>query len=301
MDECVYPIQIEKVGEYLVVLDIGNNSQRLSVYTLSGKLIQRFGNLGHAENEIGNIGHFFKLNEHQISVHKPNGILIYDLDSLEEAGLKYKFMPIKINSVGIQDVYPDSSGVLCFLNSHEERFSFTDKDGTTFNYNIYPKGFVDNTNDLRAVFNYAPIFGVDMKNKRFCFGTYIGGLLETFQITSNGIESCGENELFKSKYKELENGAVSWSEESLMGFQAISVGEDYIYTLLNGAKGECLMRGELSGNTDKITVFNWTATKNSEIQVGHYMLSMCVSEKEKKAYAICFENGNGFYLICITW
>lgn len=58
LDECVYPVQIEKVGDYLVVLDVGNKSQCLAAFSLGGELVQRFGDAGRAENEVGEVSHF---------------------------------------------------------------------------------------------------------------------------------------------------------------------------------------------------------------------------------------------------
>lgn len=140
-----------------------------------------------------------------------------------------------------------------------------------------------------------------MKNKRFCSGTYIGGVLETFQILPDGIKLCGVNELFSSSYNMFDNGAVSWDENSRIGFDAISIGSDHIYTLLSGAKGELLKKGGQASFADKITVFNWDATLHSEIFIGHNMLSMCVSEEQKELYAICYRQGADFYLVHATW
>lgn len=301
LDMCIYPIQIEKVGDYLVILDLGNKTQCLSAYSLDGELIQRFGNAGHAANEVNEVSHFFKMDEHRISVNKPGGILYFDLDSFDGSNCQYEYKHIKTSPVSVHSIYADSLGVLCLSNSKEERFSYTNEEGSTFVYNSYPTEFIDQPNDQQAVFNYAPKFGVDMKKKRFCVGTYIGGILETFQISSSGIESLGKNELFRSKYKKFENGAVSWNEKSQIGFDAISIGDEHIYTLLSGAKGDCLLKGEQASFADKITVFNWDATLHSEIYVGHNMLSLCVSEERKEIYAICYKQGESFYLIHATW
>ena len=81
----------------------------------------------------------------------------------------------------------------------------------------------------RLFFNYAPRYDIDMIKKRFCIGTYIGGILETFKISSSGIEPCGMNKLFKSRYTKFDNGAVSWNDESQIGFDDISAEPDHIY------------------------------------------------------------------------
>lgn len=301
LDMCAYPIQIEKVGNHLVVLDLGNKTQCLLAYSLDGELIQRFGNVGHAANEVSDVSHFFKMDEHRISVSKPGGVLFFNLDSLDGSNYQYEYKRMERTPVSVHDMYVDSLGVLCFLNSTEDRFSYTNEEGHTVAYNDYPEASVDDLNDQQAIFNYAPRFAVDMKNKRFCMGTYIGGIFETFQISSNGIEPLGKNILFKSNYKKFDNGAVSWEKESKIGFDAISTGEKHIYTLLSGAQGDCLLKGDQTSFTDKITVFNWDATLHSEVHVGHNMLSMCVSEEQKEIYAICYKQGESFYLIRATW
>lgn len=301
LDMCVYPIQIEKMNNCLVILDIGNNIQCLSAYSPEGKLLRRFGNIGKAANEVNEVSHFFRVNDSTISVHKPGGILYYYLNDIYEANCNSEMERIDENRVSIHDIYADSTGVLCLSNSDEERFSYTDSKGNRISYNSYPSGCVDYPGDEQAVFNYAIKYGVDMDNKRFCVGTYIGGVLETFQISAGGFEPLGVNKLFESKYTKFDNGAVSWNEESRMGFDAICAEKNKIYTLLSGAKGALLKKGEHTSFTDKITVFNWDATIHSEIHIGHNMLSMCVSEERKEIYAICYRQSGNFYLIHATW
>ena len=190
---------------------------------------------------------------------------------------------------------------LFFSKLLDERFSYKYIRCQILIYKSYPDACVDNSNDQQAVFNYAPKYDVDMTENRFCFFLYIGGVLETFKISSSGIEPIGMNKLFQSKYTKFDNGAVSWNEKSLIGFDAISAEPDHIYTLLSGAKGNRLLKGEQDSFTDKITVFNWDATINSEIHIGHNMLSMCVSEERNELYAICYKRGGSFYLIHATW
>lgn len=301
LDKCVYPIQIERVGDYLIILDVGNQTQRLSAYSLDGELVHRFGDVGKAANEVNGISHFFRMDDNTISVHKPGGVLYYRLDSLNESIVKYEYKRFAQTPVSVHDMYADGNGVFCLLNSSNERFSYICNDGQVLVYKSYPDACVDNPNDQQAVFNYAPRYDIDMIKKRFCIGTYIGGILETFKISSSGIEPCGMNKLFKSRYTKFDNGAVSWNDESQIGFDDISAEPDHIYTLLSGAKGKSLLKGEQASFADKITVFNWDATINSEIHIGHNMLSMCVSEERNELYAICYKQGESFYLIHATW
>ena len=301
LDKCVYPIQIERVGDKLIVLDIGNQTHRLSAYSLDGELIHMFGDVGKAANEVNEVSHFFRMDDNTISVHKHGGILYYRLDSINESIIKYEYKRFDQAIVSVHDIYADDKGVLCLSNSLDERFSYKYNRGQTLIYKSYPDACVDNSNDQQAVFNYAPKYDVDMTENRFCIGTYIGGVLETFKISSSGIEPIGMNKLFQSKYTKFDNGAVSWNEKSLIGFDAISAEPDHIYTLLSGAKGNRLLKGEQDSFTDKITVFNWDATINSEIHIGHNMLSMCVSEERNELYAICYKRGGSFYLIHATW
>lgn len=91
LDKCVYPIQIERVGDHLIILDIGNQTQRLSAYSLDGELVHRFGDVGKAANEVNGISHFFRMDDNTISVHKPGGVLYYRLDSLNESIVKYEY------------------------------------------------------------------------------------------------------------------------------------------------------------------------------------------------------------------
>ena len=300
LDLCVYPIHIERVGNYLVVLDAGNKNQCLSAYSLDGTLIQQFGDFGKAANEVNEVFHFFKVDDHTISVCKPGGILYFQLDSLEEFRYKYEYKQMGF-PMGIHDVYADSLGILRFSFSNNERFAYIDRDGDCFIYNSYPTGCVENPDDEMSVFNYKPGIGMDMLNKRFCVGTYIGGVLETFNITAEGIKPNGVNMMFNSEYTKFDNGAVSWNKDSRIGFDAICAGTDHIYALLSGAKGDCLINGEKESFSDKITVFNWDATIDSEIYVGHNMLAVSVSEDRKELYAICYNPGESFYMVHASW
>lgn len=302
METCIYPVQIERIGDYLVILDLGNKSQCLAAYSLEGDLIYRFGNKGNAEDEVNEVSHFFKIDDNKLSVRKPGGILYYDLSDLTDSICNHAYIDVKGLPISVHDICADSSGIISLSNSDDERFSYTDiNSGETFTYNTYPAEFVGETDFQQAVFNYAPKFCVDMKEKRFCIGTYIGGILETFAITSEGIEPSGINRMFSSKFTKFDNGAVSWNKDSCIGFYNISADGDHIYTLLSRASGEHLINGDEDSFTDKISVFDWEANLHSEIIIGHNMISMCVSEARKEIYAICFKQSEGFYLIHASW
>ncbi len=301
LTECIYPYQMEKVGEHLIIRDLGNPSQLLFSLDLEGNQEKHFANKGRAENEVGEIGRFHRIDSSRISIAKQNGLLIFHIDSIcnqskqSHTFLRFPEVPYIVSNANLTE-----HGFLMSLTSDSARFCLAGKDGSLHTYNEYPNGFVDEEADVRAVVNYAANYSIDPRSERFCTGTYIGGMLQTFRIENKKIKLIGTNILFKSHYHKLQNGAVSWDEKSKIGFDAIAAKEHQIYTLLNQNEGIVLKNGGPNPFATSITVFDWDARPAKIIEVGLPMMCLCVSDSENEAYAIHYADSD-LHLIRIRW
>lgn len=148
--------------------------------------------------------------------------------------------------------------------------------------------------------NYDTQFRTSGTSARFFAGTYIGGMLETFAVRDGRIERTGSCILYKSKYNRLEDGAVSWDATSTIGFDDISAGERFIYTLLNRNEGKALIEGDENPFARAVCVFDWEARPRKVIDVGVPLMCLCVCEEEAQAYAVHF-GADGLYLLRLRW
>lgn len=298
---CVYPVQMEKIGKHLVVLDKGNQSSALASYDLNGREELHFANKGHTANEVDVVQSFHKMDESRLAIAKRQGLLVFDVDSLCGGGERTsEFRRTPDFPYVVTDFDALAGGFLAVAFSDSARFCFaTDRDSVS-TYNHYPAGFVDKAEDLRAVVNYNAQFRTSGASARFCVGTYIGGLLETFAVRDGRIENIGSCVLYKSKYNRLEDGAVSWDATSTIGFDDISAGEHFIFTLLNQNEGKALIEGDKNPFARAITVFDWEARPRKIIAVGVPLMCLCACEEDAQAYAIHY-GADGLYLLRLRW
>jgi len=301
LSECFYPTRIVKAGQHFVVHDLGNPASALVAYDMEGNLEFHFANKGHATNEVEFTAGFHKIDGNKIAIYKQGGILTFDMDSVDERGHGgYSFRKMPVLPYSVQDASVAAGGFVTSVVSDSVRFCLAESNGNTHTYGKCPEDFVDSEQDRLAVTNYASRLRVSPDGKRFCQGTYIGAMLETFAIEDDAIVPTGTNILYKSEYKKMDNEAVSWDEKTTIGFDDICACEKQIYTILNQNKGQVLIDGGANPFGQSITVFDWNAQPQKVIHVGVPMMCLCVEEQNNEAYAIQFDS-SGLYLLHLTW
>lgn len=157
-------------------------------------------------------------------------------------------------------------------------------------YGDYPK-IADNPEHNRAIFGSYTVMGFDDAHKRFVQGTYIGGILDIFQITDkNSIAPLHTTYLYKPLYESVDQAPshISWGNETTIGFHALDCSNRYIYTLLNGVKGSAFK--EIDAIFDPpypnhISIFDWN---------GQPIRSVVL---DKKVSAIAIKDDNTAYLV----
>lgn len=301
LTDCAYPTQMEKVGQHIIVYDMGNPASALVAYDLAGKVEIHFAHKGHATNEVENMTGFRKLDDSHIALYKHGGILTYNVDSLIGKSQKaYSLQQFPQLPYAVQDAGAWGKSFVASVVSDSARFCFVDATGNILSYNECPDGFVDNKRDKVAVTSYAALFRMAPDKQRFCQGTYIGGMLETFAIKDGAIVSTGHCILYKSEYQKFDNGSVSWDKRSTIGFDDIYPAQRNIYTIMNRNKGDVLIEGKENPFGQSITVFDWNARPKQIIHVGLSLMCLCVDEEKQEAYAVHYGN-NGIYLLHLSW
>ena len=301
LEQCTYPVQIEKVGNRLLVLDLAAREKVMMSFDLDSRGVTHFAARGHAENEVAEVARFHKIDEHRISIYKPNGLLVFNIASVcAKSSISHEFMGLPSVEHVVKDAIKAKDGFVALVQADSARFCLLSQEKVVSSYNDYPQNFVDKEEDVKPVVNYASRFSAVNDGSRFCMGTYIGGMLQTFSVDDDQIECLGTNVLYKSEYLKMENNAVSWDSESTIGFDDIYPAEGSIYALLNQNKGQVLKDGGPEPFTTSIAVFDWEASLKKVIKVGKMMMCLCVDENKNEAYAVHYGK-DGLFLIRIQW
>lgn len=113
--------------------------------------------------------------------------------------------------------------------------------------------------------------------------TYIGGIVQCYEIYGNAIKEEWSKLFFPPVYK-IVDGAVpvwiTWKQESQIGFENLYVTNRYIYLLLNGKTA----RDKPFSN--EVLVMDWNGTIVNKYQLNCFVKSIAVDEKNEIMYAI---------------
>lgn len=302
--ECKYPIQIDKIDTFLIVRDMVNPKAFLHLFSTSGKFIRSFGNLGNGPGEITTTTPFISDKKNKtIQVFNNHKVITYNIPDLADQKQKYfeeKILPFNVNFPINRTIEYTPDVYLHVGFTSKMRICITSQDSIfTRYYHWLP---VLNTNDTDipiAVMSYNDHVNLKPDKTKFIQATYIGAVFEIFSIDQKTIKPICNRKIFKPVYKivNADLHAVSWYEDTTIGFDNISVTDNFIYTLLSGKKGEDLLDLEAENAFSKnITIFNWNGNVEKIIQTDKMLFSITPDEENNTFYGFSFSADNGFQL-----
>lgn len=297
-----YPAQIEKVDTFLVIMDLVPSEYYLQLYTTSGKFIMNFCKRGNGPGEVSSARNFSTNESGEVAVYDNGRMFYYDLNKMVSG----KEDPMRMEQLNLppyplQNAVPVKDGYLYIGFTDKMRFFLRQKGQKDYFSQEYPTDLGINDNAIAAaVATYAQKISLSPDKKHLAQGTYIGASLNLFQIKGGGLESPITIPIIPAEFSEVGGGAVSWNDNTIIGFDDLSASSTCIYTLLSKARGINLKKAEGDVFAKDILVFSWEGKPLYEVNVGQMLICLTVDEANKKAYSVNY-SAEGYALISISW
>lgn len=210
-----------------------------------------------------------------LSFFQRTRITKYDIDFLLKDSLHH-YREITVTDVRDQGGFSgnarllDEDRILWVGMSQEKRFAVSSAQNYVV-YDDYP-AISENRNLDCAISIYGETMTFSPKLNRFAKGTYIGGVLEIFQIDRTQIIPRKISYIYEPLPEKVKGSKkdVTWGDNTIIGFEAMDCTDNYIYALLNGTTGDKLKNPDLSNPpfTDHISVFDWDANPVRSVNIG---------------------------------
>ena len=289
----------------LILVDYIKRSHAISIRNMAtNSLIKKLAARGKGPGEVisPSFNSFYNSKERKFQLFEPNlkKLIEYEFEEEHEYNInEYVFLSTPQNNgefnldlFKVND-YFISTGI--GGKYEENRFAIFDKDRVLIDFlGGYPNLGEDLKNEhVTQIMAYAPVVAIKPDKTRLLYCTYIGGVLEIFDISKlpNQIKKIKERVLFPPVYFENIDShghiEVRWDDNTIIGFEDAYVTDNYIYTLLNGSLGENYKYPNI------ITVFDWNANPVSQYVLDVDIRSLAVDEKNEVIYAVTYtEEGN---------
>lgn len=278
------PEEVLIIDSLLIIRDSHNQDSCFHIFNKeNGKHLRSFGYKGRGPGEVlyPSALHYNPLDQ-TVTTIEPNlkKIIRYNIINI----LSHKkpfFSEIELPYFALEAIpYKDSFIIGGLL---KERFVIADTNNRILQqYYEYPQ-LVRDSAENRAIFNYAPQYAIHPDQNKLAAITYIGGILEIFDIKDNKITPNTIKHLNEPIYRPVEDCQPKWIAtvpQTVAGCSNIYPAKEYIY---------CIYEGELSEDPliapKKVLVFDWK---------GHLLLQYefkdgipnTISADEKYLYSI---------------
>lgn len=299
-----YPRELFIADSIFLVQSVESSSNiYMWILDKNGKIIGNLIEKGNGPNEIPNLASSvdFNNNNDEVTVWSNPYLVDYKvtdfIQNRENFCKKIQVNP-EFQDFSIDKISKLKNGMIGFSLSGQLRFKYSSDSGDIITYEVFPSinSDLDNNPNKKAnVLNYGCSRAIKPDNTMFVTGTYIGAILELFSFNGQQFNPVSTVYIYPPVYKENElNGdMVSWDVNTIIGFDCIRTSDNYIYTLLNGVKGENL----ITGQGDKlmstaVTIFNWEGKPVRRIETGMQMLTFDIDENNNIGYAITINPDN---------
>jgi len=303
--DCTYPVKMAKIDSLFFIQDlVGNNV--VNVFNNNGEFLDCMIKKGQGPNEVANVTKEFGLNRFGkiISVYNKPYLTEYDISKFMN-GERDFCMRTDCSSFcsnfPVINAHRIDEGILLIGFTKDMRYAVIQNDSLSDLYKDYPS-IINAANSeelIPAVLSYSPCMGIDPDGKSWVQGTYIGGVLERFNVSDGVVSSDFQSFIYSPSYETKGGSAinVSWGDETTIGFEDIVITSEYIYTLLNGTKGRNLKSTPpVTPFTNKITVFDKQGNVVKIIKTDCMMMTLDVDEIENKCYVVTYNGEQGYDL-----
>ena len=152
--------------------------------------------------------------------------------------------------------------------------------------NILPK-------DIQEICQYGDEIHIKPDGSRLVFGSYIGGILEIFDLKSipDSLPLIMRKLYYHPVYEKDKSGNIYLTENTQCGFENIYVTDHAIYTLMHDPSHPDLFF------PNKLVVFNWQGKWMKTYCLDCMVHALCVDENKQKIYAMAFSEEKSFHLV----
>lgn len=294
-----YPAQMFTIDSIIGIVDMmGADNHFVHLFDENGRPIKKIGRRGRGPGEIAAYWHcFVNRDAKTISFFTSQKIVEYDLGLVFQDSIPYyrEILPPVDQGDYVLDGFRLNDDRFFFVGKSENmRFAISDK-GQSNPYHGYPT--VTKAPHLdREVLGYASRIAFNEGLNRFVQGSYIGGVLEMFQIEGNDIVPQKTAYIYEPVFDtdEATHSHVSWNEETTIGFDGIDCTDDYIYTLLSGYKGADLKAENAPIDppfTDHISIFDWGGLPVRSVVLDNKLMTIAVKKDNTTAYLVAYDDG----------
>lgn len=281
------PQEMIIVDSLLIVHDSYNRDTCFHIFNkINGKHIGSFSNKGRGPGEVifpSSLNYNPKtktLTTYEANLRK---IIKYNIPDVLAQNTT-SFSEIKLDSIPffVLQAIPFNDAFIIRGNA-QVRFAITDTNNKiSHQFDNYPKLVIDKEEN-RAIFNYAPQCVLRPDGSKLATITYIGGVLEIFDVKNNAITSNTIKYFNEPIYKSVEGFKPKW-----IGTTPLTVvGCDNIYATNENIY--CIYEGELTKDNEpepkKILVFNWDGTPQLQYEI-HEGLPNGIAVDEDNLYCI---------------
>lgn len=293
-----WPKDIFIVDSILIIHDSNNRDTGLHIFNKnSGEYYCSFCKRGIGPGEFVEINSasycpdteslvIYDPNQKKISSHNIRNILNSITPTFEEYSIHQSPNYIK------QAIPLTQSSFIMKGNTDKMRYGFWNSENKEFSrlYTKYPALTKDDETNW-SITDYFVKTGLNKEQTKLVTGTYIGGILEVFDVSDSGLNlSCIR--FFDEPIYDYASGAVPrWvitKPETIIGFQDINLCNNKIYGLYWGVKIE-----EMERNKPRIVVFDLEGKPERQFTFNDIIDSFAI-DSDGSIYAVALD-ANGEY------
>lgn len=239
-----WPKDLMILDSLLIVHDSYLQTTSLHIFRKSdGTHLKSFGAKGRGPGELIGINSVNTNYDGSITVFDLTGnkIILFDIVSvLLDRKPCFTEYPIPTAPNRIKQVLRHKNEFIVKGNDDKMRYGFWNPSAQTCHdlYTAYPQ-LSDDPEANWSLTDYAVRVRLSPDGKMLAGATYIGGVLELFDISENGLHPRAARYFFEPRYEYLEGARPRWVQpvpESVIGFEDLYLTDDAIYGLVWGVE-----------------------------------------------------------------
>ena len=285
---CGFALDMEIIDSLLVVEDFLMQDNAINVYNVhSGEVVYRLGFTGRGPGEIVDPSFNISTSENIIQLFEPNlkKLIEYYLINNDTPRISEYYIPYsKINGF-VMEVVKVNDHFICMGKNQDFDFNRFIVLDTLYNIEYgtgkYPE-LVEklSISEIQDILYYVCHIALKPDKKRVAFGSYIGAVLEIFDISGieENIKNINTIKIYPPIFK-FTNRLI-WYDETIIGFEDLFATDNFIYALLNGSIGSEYQYPK------SICVFDWNGNPIKRYITDVPLRSFAVDEPSKVIFAV---------------
>ncbi|MDR1122329.1 MAG: TolB-like 6-bladed beta-propeller domain-containing protein [Dysgonamonadaceae bacterium] len=289
---CGFVADMDILDSLLVVNDFIMQDNAINVYNYrTGEVAERFGFIGKGPGEVINPVKSIFTAANKIQLYEPNlkKMIVYNLSNNERHRLlEYSMLKSKIEGWVLEAVKVNDHFICIGKTGIFEHKRFVVLDTllniiySTGDYPVLIKN--QSTSEIQDILYYVCNLALRPDNKRFASGSYIGAVLEIFDISEieKDIRTVNTIRIYPPIYNRKKD--VTWGDDTIIGFEDLYATNNFLYALLNGS------RGAKYQYPNSICVFDWDGNPVKQYITDVPLRSFAVDESSKTIFAVTHPN-----------